>query len=128
MRRLLLAVGISSLLAGPSLAYPSITSAPSNMRRAANPYSRIVQSVPANAQVDIQSCGGAWCYGSWRGLYGFLPAFAVAQDGPPAVEAPPPVAFAPPPPPLVVTAPVIVAPPPIYHWGGPYVGVGWGRW
>ena len=128
MRRLLLAVGLFAVLAGPSLAYPSITAAPSAMRKAANPHSRIVQAVPANAQVDIESCGARWCYGSWRGLHGFLPAFAVAKGGPPAAVAAPPV-FAPPPPPVAVTAPVLVAPP-VYHWGGPYVGLGWGwgRW
>ena len=128
MRHLLLAVGLSAALIGPSLAYPSITTAPSDMRKAANPRSRIVQAVPANAEVDIKSCGAEWCYGSWRGLHGFLPAFAVAQGGPAAAVAQPPV-FAPPPPPVVVTAPVVVAPP-VYHWGGSYVGVGWGwgRW
>ena len=122
MRRFLLAVGLLAALAGPSLAHPSLTTAPSAMRKAANPHSRVVQAVPANAEVDIQSCGAEWCYGSWRGLHGFLPAFVVARDG----AAPP---FAAPPPPVVVTAPVLVAPP-VYHWGGPYVGLGWGwgRW
>ncbi len=120
MRRLLLAAGLLCVLVGPALADPAITVSPSNMRRAANPYSPVVQPVPANAQVEIQSCRGGWCYGSWRGLYGFLPSFAVAQGGPP------PPGFAPPPPPLAVTAPVVVAPAPVYHWGGPYVGFGWG--
>ena len=130
MRRLLLAAGLLGVLVAPSLADPAITTASSNMRRAANPYSAIVQHVPANAQIDIQSCGGGWCYGSWRNLYGFLPAFAVAQGGPPAFAPPPPVVYGAPPPPFVVTAPVVVAPPPVHYWGGPYVGVGWGwqRW
>ena len=133
MRRLLLAAGLLGALLGPSFADPAITTASSTMRRAANPWSRIVQAVPANAQIDIQSCRGAWCYGSWRGLYGFLPSFAVAPGGPgPVGPAGPPVAFAPPPPPLVVTAPVIFAPAPVYHWGGPYVGggvgYGWNHW
>ena len=128
MRRVFLAAGLVAVFVGPSLADPALTVASSNMRRAANPYSRIVQAIPANAQIDIQSCGGDWCYGSWRGLYGFIPSFAVAQSAPPA-----PPMIAAPPPPLVVTAPVVVAPPPpVYRWGGPYVGVGWGygwgRW
>jgi hypothetical protein len=130
---LLIAAGILGALAGPSFADPAITSASSNMRKAANPYARIVQGVPANAQIDIRSCHGDWCYGSWRGLHGFLPSFAVARGGPgPAAPAGPPVAFAPPPPPLVVTAPVVFAPQPAYRWGGPYVGGGFGyggnRW
>jgi hypothetical protein len=129
---LLLAAGILGALIGPSFADPAITNAPSNMRIAANPYSRIVQGVPANAEVDIQGCRGAWCYGSWRGLYGFLPSFAVAQSGPgPIAPAGPPVVFTTPPPPLVVNAPVIFAPP-VHEWGGPYVGggfgFGWNRW
>ncbi len=131
MRRLILAAGLLGALTGPSLADPALTAAPSNMRRAPNPYSRIVQAVPANAEIDVQSCRGGWCYGSWRGLNGFLPSFAVTQG--PGVPAPagPSVVFAPPPPPLVVTAPVLVAPP-VHPWGGPYVGggfgVGWNRW
>jgi len=126
MRPLLPAAGLVAVVAAPSLADPALTVAPSVMRRAANPYSPIVQTVPVNAEVDIQSCGGAWCYGSWRGLYGFFPAFAVAQGA-----LPPTVGFAPPPSSFVVTAPVVVAPPPpVVRWGGPYVGVGWGwsRW
>jgi len=117
LRRLLLAAGLSGVLVGPSFAEMTTTIAPSAMHRAASPYSRVVQAVPANAEVDIESCGGAWCYGSWRGRYGFLPSFAVARGAPPA-------AFSPPPPPLGVTAPALVAPPPV--WGGPYVGFGWG--
>jgi hypothetical protein len=128
---LLLAVGIFVFLVGPSLADPSMTTAFSNMRKTANRHSRIVQAVPANAEVDVQSCGGEWCYASWRGVYGFLPAFAVGHGGPrSAVAAPPPVAFAPPPPPLVTGAPVIAAPAAAYDWSGAYVGIGWGwgRW
>jgi hypothetical protein len=132
LRLLLIAAGCLSVLAGPSLADPAVTTATSNMRRAASPYSRIVQLVPANAQIDVQSCHGGWCYGSWRGLYGFLPSFAIARGGPgPIQPVGPPVVFAPPPPPMVVTAPVVVAPP-VYHWGGPFIGGGWGygwqRW
>lgn len=124
--RIVLAAAILGGFVAPSLASPALTVARSNMRTAANPWSRVVQAVPANAEVDVQSCGGEWCYGSWRGLYGFLPAFAIAERAPP----PPGVAFAPPPPPFVVTAPAVVAPPPVPVWGGPYVGVGWGwsRW
>ncbi len=125
--RFALVAGLLGASVAQSFAYPAMTVASSNMRKAANPYSPVVQAVPANAQIDIQSCGGEWCYGSWRNLYGFLPAFAVAQAAPPL---PPVVGFAPPPPPVVVAAPMLVAPAPVYRWGGPYVGVGWGwsRW
>ena len=127
--RLLLAAGFVGVFAGPAVADQAITSASSIMRKAANPRSHIVQSVPAGAEVDIQSCGRSWCYGSWRGRSGYLPSVAVAQGGPsPGAAAPAPSAFFPPPPPLAVTAPVIVAPAPVYHWGGAYFGVGGGRW
>ena len=73
MRSLCLAVVALGALAGPSFADPALTTASSNMRKAANPHAPIVQQVPANAQIDIQSCGGDWCYGSWRGLYDSCP-------------------------------------------------------
>jgi hypothetical protein len=121
LRRVLLA-GCLTAFAGAALAQPAITVHHAYMRSGANYYAPVVQSVPRNAQIDVQNCGGGWCYGSWRGVYGFLPELAVAEGGPP------PGAFAPPPPPLAVTAPLLVAPGPV--WGGPSVGfgVGFGHW
>ena len=82
-----------------------------------------MQSVPANAQIDLQNCEGDWCSASWRNLSGYIPSFAVAEAG----GSPPVVA---PPPPVVVEAPIYAAP--AFRWGGPYVGFGWGygwrRW
>jgi len=123
LRRLLIAAGMLVAFAGPSLAGPAVTVRPSAMLRSANPHARIVQAVPANAQVDIQSCSAYWCFGSWRHRHGFLPAYAVGMGPPPPFEPTPP-------PPLVVTAPIMVAPPPPPPpvWGGPFVGFGWGRW
>ncbi len=123
MRRLLLSAGLSVGLIGPSFADPAVTTAWSNMRSAPNAHSHIVQSVPANAQIDLQNCAGDWCHASWRNLSGFIPAFAVAQAGPPPGGAPPPAV-------VVAPAPIIVGP--AWGWGGPYVGGGWGygwrRW
>ena len=123
MRRLLLSAGLSVGLIGPSFADPAVTTAWSNMRSAPNVHSHIVQSVPANAQIDLQNCAGDWCHASWRNLSGFIPAFAVAQAGPPPGGAPPPAV-------VVAPAPIIVGP--AWGWGGPYVGGGWGygwrRW
>ena len=125
MRRLLLAAGLSVGLVAPSFADPAMTTAWSNMRSAPSARSRVVQGVPADAEIDLMSCAGAWCHASWRNLAGYIPAFAVAEAGPPTA-APPLVAA----PPVVVEAPVYVAP--AYQWGGPYVGFGWGygwrRW
>ena len=125
MRRLLLAAGLCVGLVGPSFAYEAVTTAWSNMRRAPSAHSRVVQSVPANAQIDLQNCTGDWCFASWRDLSGYIPAFAVAE-----AAVPPPVTVAPAPP-VVVTAPPIVVGP-AFGWGGPYVGgywgYGWRRW
>jgi uncharacterized protein YraI len=128
LRRLLLAAGFNVSLAGHAFAYSATTTAWSNMRHAPNGHSRIVQSVPANAEIDVQHCAGSWCYASWRNLYGYIPTFAVAEAGaPPGVAAAPRVMAAPP----VAVAPSVVVGP-TFGWGGPYVGVGygwgWGRW
>lgn len=118
MRRLVLAACLFAGFALPSFADPAMTTAFSQMRRAPNPHARIVQGVPANAEIDLQGCDGDWCHASWRNLAGYIPAFAVAQGGPPP-------AMAEAPPPLVVTAPAIVIGP-SFGWGGPYVGGAWG--
>jgi hypothetical protein len=99
--------------AAPCNAGPAITTAPAAMRRAPNAHSHIVQTVPANAQIDLENCSAGWCSASWRNLFGYIPAFAVAEAGPP-----------------MIAPPVVVAP--AFEWGGPYVGggfgYGWGRW
>jgi hypothetical protein len=107
-------IGVCLGLIRPALAEPAITTAPSAMHRGPSERSRIVQTIPPNAQIDLENCSADWCYGSWRNLFGYIPAFAVAQGGPPTMAPPPPV----------VAPPVVVAP--AFGWGGPYVGVGWG--
>ena len=85
-------------------------------------HSPVVQSIPANAQIDVQSCGRTWCYGSWREIPGFVLAKALVFGGGGApygdVAPPPPYADAPPPPPVGVQP---------WGWAGGYsVGVGVG--
>ncbi len=116
MRPLLLAAGLSVGLAGQCFADPAITTASSAMRHAPSLHSRIVQTIPADAEIDLQNCSGDWCYVSWRNIFGYIPSLAVAQGGPP------PGAVAPPP--VVAAPPVVVAP--VFGWGGPYVGGYWG--
>jgi hypothetical protein len=129
LRHFVLAASIGAGLVSQALADPAITAAPSAMHRAPNPHSGVVQTIPANAQIDLQNCEGDWCYASWRNRFGWIPAFAVAEGGPPGAYGPPPGEYAPP--------PVVMAPPPIvvaptFGWGGPYYGGGWGygyrRW
>jgi hypothetical protein len=121
LRRFLLAAGVGLGIVGPALADPAVTTAPSTMHRAPNPNSRLVQAVPPNAQIDIVSCTGDWCYASWRHLFGYIPAYAVAQGA------------APPAPPVIVEAPpIVVGPAWGYRWGHPYgwggYGYGWRGW
>ena len=121
LRRFAFAAGLCVGLAGSALADPAMTTTQSSMRREPAPHSRIVQTVPADAQIDVQSCAGGWCYASWRNLFGWIPAYAVADAGPPPYPvAPPPVAVAPP---VVIAPPVVVGPGYGYGWGHPY---GWG--
>jgi uncharacterized protein YraI len=118
--RFLLATGLSLGLAASALADPGMTGAPVTMRAAPTVNSRVVQHIPANAEIDLSSCDRGWCYASWRNLFGYIPADVVAAR-PPQFAVGPPVVAAP---------PVVVAP--AWGWGGPYVGAGWGygwrRW
>ena len=92
MRALLFALGFSAIFAASAAADPAVTSATAIMREAPSATAQIVQRVPANAEVDISHCSGAWCYASWRDRFGYLPATAIA--GPAYPPAPPP-AYAP---------------------------------
>ena len=120
MRDILIAACFALAFAAPALAAPALTVTPAIMHRGPSVRSHIVQEIPANAQIDLQSCTGGWCYASWRDLFGYVPADAVAGGPPPLAAAPP----------AVVVAPTVVAP--AWGWGGPYMGFGWGygwrRW
>ena len=104
---------------------PALTVVPSVMRAAPSVRARPVQEVPANAQIDLTSCSGSWCYSSWRNVFGYLPvnSIEVLPDAPP-----PPAVVVPAPP--VIAPPVVVAP---WGWGPGYgyrygYGYGWRRW
>jgi len=122
MRYATLAVIIATSAPATVFADPAMTVVPAVMRAAPSPRARPVQAVPANAQIDLNSCSGGWCYSSWRNLVGYLPVSsieALPYSQPPVVVAPP-----------IVAPPVAVAP-----WGwGPGIGYrygygyGWRRW
>ena len=126
MRRLLLAAGLCFIFAAPSFADLAMTGAPVTMRAAPSGKARVVQRIPANAEIDLSSCNHRWCYSSWRNRFGYIPAEVVVGGPPPATlpgnDLPPPVVYA---------QPTYVAPP-VRTWSGPYVGFGWGygwsRW
>jgi hypothetical protein len=76
-----------------AVADPAITTTAASMRAAPNAKAKLVQFVPANAEIDLSQCSGAWCYVSWRNRFGYLPVASVAaqpdQAGP--AYGPPPV-------------------------------------
>jgi hypothetical protein len=119
LRCSLLTAGLCLCFVAPGLADPAQTAIPATMRRLPSVKAHIVQHIPANAEIDVSSCAGGWCYGSWRNLFGYIPARAV-EAGPPVAMGPPPFAVAPP----------VVGP--AFGWGGPYAGASWGygwrRW
>jgi hypothetical protein len=106
--------------AGPSFASPAMTGAPVTMHAAPNGKSRVVQRIPANAEIDLSTCGRGWCQASWRHLSGYIPAEIVVLGPPPATlprnEMPPPAVYA---------LPTYVAPP-AWRWTGAYVGGNFG--
>ncbi len=126
MRRLILAFGLCLGLAAPAFADPARTTAPIVMRAAPSPKARIVQRIPANAQIDLEHCAQYWCYASWRDRFGYVPANAVAAS-PYASGVPgyygPDYDYGP-----GYYGPAIVGP--SWGWGRPfYNGYGWGhRW
>jgi uncharacterized protein YraI len=92
-RMLLLIPGFCFAAATCALADPATTTRPAVMRAAPSPKAHFVQNVPPNAAIDLNQCTGRWCYVSWRNLFGYVPADAVAaQPYPPrAYYGPPPV-------------------------------------
>ena len=90
------------LVASAAAARPAMTAEPATMRAAPSSHARVVQHIPANAQIDIESCRERWCAASWRNLEGFVRVEAVGAPGDgPLVDAPPP--------------------PPYGYYGGPVV-------
>jgi hypothetical protein len=103
------ALGLFFCLTSLAAADPALTSAASPMRAAPTGKARIVQNVPARAEIDLSNCSKYWCYASWRNVFGYLPVSVMSgrPPGGPPIGPPPP--------------PVVVAP-----WGwGPFYGYGW---
>ena len=48
------------------------------MRAAPSFNAAVVQSIPANAQIDVTNCGKMWCSASWRDIPGFVRVTALA--------------------------------------------------
>ena len=101
-----------------ALASPALTRAPAGMREGPSPNAPVVQHVPANTEIDVHSCQGAWCYTSWRDIFGYLPNSAIDPRPYPGSHALSPGPYG--------DSPVVVAP--VFGFGWSF-GPGWrGRW
>eukprot|EP01037_Dinobryon_pediforme_P011891 gene11891-11983_t len=70
---------------GSASASPAETTRTAVMRASPNARARILQVIPPNAQIDLESCGRYWCYASWRGIFGYVSARSIinlAQEAP----------------------------------------------
>jgi hypothetical protein len=90
------------LAAGVAAAHPAMTADETTMRAAPSGHARVVQSIPAHAQIDIGECGERWCAASWRDMEGYVRVEAIAANSEPLEGGPPP--------------------PPYGYYGGPYGG------
>ncbi len=121
VRLALIGFGVALVTCGPAVAELAMTGAPAAMRAAPSGRARIVQRVPASAEIEVDKrCPRRWCRASWRHLSGYLPAGAVVLGPPPATlpgdEMPPP---------FVNLQPTYVTPP-VWRWTGAYVGTNLG--
>jgi hypothetical protein len=89
--------------AGAASAQPAMTADDTVMRAAPSPHARVVQRIPARAQIDIGECGELWCAASWRDISGFVRVETIAANDAP-LEGPPP------PRPYFYGGPVVVGP------------------
>jgi len=78
------------LAAGVAAANPAMTAEDTTMRAAPSAHARAVQSIPANAQIDLGECREHWCAASWKNLEGWVRVESVAANSEPLVGAAPP--------------------------------------
>jgi len=120
IRRLFFGFGVVVAFSAPALAELAMTGAPVAMRAGPASNARIVQRIPASAEIEVEKCARGWCHASWRNRPGYIPADDVVLGPPPATlqgnQMPPPVVYA---------LPTYVTPP-VWRWDGPYVGTNLG--
>jgi Bacterial SH3 domain len=118
--RFLFGFGVAVACSGPAVAELATTGAPVAMRAGPAGNARIVQRIPARAEVELAKCSRGWRQASWRNRSGYVPCSAVVLGPPPATlpgnEMPPPV---------VNALPTYVTPP-ASRWTGAYVGGNFG--
>jgi hypothetical protein len=118
--RLLFGFCVAVTFSAPALAELAMTGARVAMRAGPAGNARIVQRIPASAEIEVGKCARGWCKASWRNRPGYIPVDAVVLGPPPATlpgnEMPPPVVYA---------LPTYVTPP-VWRWSGAYVGGNFG--
>jgi hypothetical protein len=96
--RLLFGLGVTVAFSGPVVAELAMTGAPVAMRAGPAGSARIVQRIPASAEIEVGKCARGWRQASWRNGSGYIPCEAVVLGPPPATlpgnEMPPPVVYA----------------------------------
>jgi len=93
LKALTIAAGV--LLASAGLASAATVTNDLNLRSGPGTGYRVIETMPAGANVRVVSCGGSWCRVRWHGRVGY--ASASYLGGGRAYAAPPPVYYAPPP-------------------------------
>lgn len=97
LQTLTLAAGV--VLASAGIASAATVTGDLNLRSGPGTNYRVIDTMPAGAQVRVIGCGGAWCRVNWRGAVGFASANYLGEGGayaaaPVYVEpAPPPPVF-----------------------------------
>jgi SH3-like domain-containing protein len=71
------------LAASAAFAHPAMTGEDATMRAAPSSHARVVQHIPAHAQIDLGECGELWCEASWRDISGYLRVEAIAANDAP---------------------------------------------
>lgn len=66
IRRLFFGFGVVVAFSAPALAELAMTGAPVAMRAGPASNARIVQRIPASAEIEVEKCARGWCHASWR--------------------------------------------------------------
>ena len=68
------------LAVGAAAARPAMTAEDATMRAAPSRHARVVQRIPAHAQIDVSDCGEDWCAASWRDMDGYVRVEAIGPN------------------------------------------------
>jgi uncharacterized protein YraI len=90
-------LAVALLLGSAGVASAAVVEGDLNLRSGPGTSYRVIDTMPAGANVAILGCTGSWCRVSFRGIEGYASASYLGGGGP-VYAAEPPVYVAPPPP------------------------------